>query len=231
MSFPVCSDCKCTPCECHRYVNGGGPPCAVCGERHLPGRPHEYRCRWCRERPVSSAGALCPRCGVWERERVEREEARRAQREAAEKKRDELEALRAIPEMTELDGLTLREMRKALQLTQKQLGERMHRSQGWITQNESVEDLHRMTLGTLRRYVEALGGRLDVKAVFDRRKAPILRRARKRKQQASERHADDQHEGRELLRGGRLDHDHPEEQHLGEVAGGEQQGHDPAEVE
>ncbi|WP_375755399.1 helix-turn-helix domain-containing protein [Corallococcus exercitus] len=63
----------------------------------------------------------------------------------------------------ELLEMSLREVREFAGLTQTQLAERMGISQGQLSQTEARED-HR--LSTLRRAVEAMGGELEISAVF-----------------------------------------------------------------
>ena len=59
--------------------------------------------------------------------------------------------------------LTLRDLRKARQLTQVQLAETLEQNQAAIAKLEKRTDLH---LSTLRRYIEAMGGRLDLVVSF-----------------------------------------------------------------
>ncbi|MBN9681664.1 helix-turn-helix transcriptional regulator [Corallococcus sp. NCSPR001] len=63
----------------------------------------------------------------------------------------------------ELLEMSLREVREFAGLTQTQLAERMGISQGQLSQTEARDD-HR--LSTLRRAVEAMGGEIEVSAVF-----------------------------------------------------------------
>lgn len=60
-------------------------------------------------------------------------------------------------------ALALAEMRRSRGLTQKQLAEAMHVSQANISRIEHGEDVQ---LSTIRKYVKALGGELEVRAVF-----------------------------------------------------------------
>jgi DNA-binding XRE family transcriptional regulator len=69
---------------------------------------------------------------------------------------DEAERLRR-------EYLTLRDLRKARQLTQVQLAETLGQQQVSIAKLEKRSDL---LLSTLRRYVEAMGGRLDLVVEF-----------------------------------------------------------------
>ena len=68
--------------------------------------------------------------------------------------------------------LTLRDLRKALDLTQVQLAEALGHRQVSIAKLERRTDL---LLSTLRRHVEAMGGELDLVARFPNRPALHLR--------------------------------------------------------
>src|SRR5260221_657190 len=59
--------------------------------------------------------------------------------------------------------MDLRELRKLVGVTQTQLAERLKKTQGEVSQAERRDDYR---LSTLRRYVEALGGRIEVIADF-----------------------------------------------------------------
>lgn len=59
----------------------------------------------------------------------------------------------------------LREIREGQGVTQKELAERMHITQPTISALESGE-LERSGLATLKSYVEALGGTIEVTATF-----------------------------------------------------------------
>lgn len=61
------------------------------------------------------------------------------------------------------DALELAELRKHRGITQVQLAERLQISQGNVSELEHRRELY---LSTLREYVEALGGRLELAAVF-----------------------------------------------------------------
>lgn len=63
----------------------------------------------------------------------------------------------------------LREIREEQGVTQKELAERMSLTQPTISALESG-DLDRSGLATLRSYVEALGGNIEVVATFGNRK-------------------------------------------------------------
>lgn len=75
-------------------------------------------------------------------------------------RRDKIQA-RAAEIVREIDGL--RPLRIALDQTQAALAERLHVSQASVAKMEKRTDL---LLSTLRQYVEALGGRLDLIARF-----------------------------------------------------------------
>jgi len=59
--------------------------------------------------------------------------------------------------------MDLRELRKLVGVTQTELAERLKKTQGEVSQAERREDYR---LSTLRRYVEALGGKIEVIADF-----------------------------------------------------------------
>jgi DNA-binding XRE family transcriptional regulator len=63
----------------------------------------------------------------------------------------------------ELSRLPLAELRKARELTQVKLAEVLQVNQGAVSKLEQRSDMY---LSTLRSYVEALGGHLDIRAVF-----------------------------------------------------------------
>lgn len=65
----------------------------------------------------------------------------------------------------ELRAYRLAEIRKHSSTTQREVAEAMHVTQGRVSQIEAGE-LETSELGTLRNYVEALGGRLRVVADF-----------------------------------------------------------------
>lgn len=76
-------------------------------------------------------------------------------RERREQLREEAEA-----ELLELD---LREVRELLGKTQEELAALLERSQGQVSETERRKDVR---LSTLRAYVEALGGKLELIAEF-----------------------------------------------------------------
>lgn len=63
----------------------------------------------------------------------------------------------------ELEKLPLAEMRKARLMTQNRLAELLQVNQGAISKLEKRSDMY---LSTLRSYVEAMGGNLEIRAVF-----------------------------------------------------------------
>jgi hypothetical protein len=63
----------------------------------------------------------------------------------------------------ELEKLPLAEVRKARQMTQIRLAELLQVNQGAISKMEKRSDMY---LSTLRSYVEAMGGQLEIRAVF-----------------------------------------------------------------
>ena len=71
------------------------------------------------------------------------------------------------------DALGLARIRSERQVTQVELAARLDRSQGNISELERRSDVY---LSSLREYVEALGGELEVNAVFDGDRHPIAGR-------------------------------------------------------
>ena len=69
----------------------------------------------------------------------------------------------AEAERLRAEYLTLRDLRKARALTQVQLAETLGQTQVSIAKLEKRADL---LLSTLRRYIEAMGGRLDLVVAF-----------------------------------------------------------------
>lgn len=62
------------------------------------------------------------------------------------------------------DVLALAQLRESRQMTQRQIAEQLQVSQANISRIEHQDDLY---LSTLSEYIEALGGRLEITAVFD----------------------------------------------------------------
>lgn len=63
-----------------------------------------------------------------------------------------------------LAEMPLHELRAARQLTQETLAETLHMSQANVSKVERRTDMY---ISTLRKYVEAMGGRLEITAHFD----------------------------------------------------------------
>jgi transcriptional regulator with XRE-family HTH domain len=63
----------------------------------------------------------------------------------------------------EIGRLPLAAMRKARRMTQDRIAELLRVNQGAVSKLEKRSDMY---LSTLRSYVEAMGGHLDVRAVF-----------------------------------------------------------------
>ncbi len=66
--------------------------------------------------------------------------------------------------------MPLDELRRARQMTQAKLAESLGVNQGEVSKIEHRTDLY---LSTLTEYVEALGGRLEIRAVFRDREVRI----------------------------------------------------------
>jgi len=60
----------------------------------------------------------------------------------------------------------LGELRRARGVTQQQLGDTIGRSQRQVSRAERDDDAGDLQVASLRRYVEGLGGRLEIVAVF-----------------------------------------------------------------
>ena len=83
------------------------------------------------------------------------------------------ELLNALPEERQkkierrvkqsLQSMPLEEVRRARQMTQANLAERLGVNQGEVSKIEHRTDLY---LSTLAGYIEALGGKLEIRAVF-----------------------------------------------------------------
>ena len=67
--------------------------------------------------------------------------------------------------LDEVHAFRLRELRENMNLTQVELAERLQVSQNRVSRLEGG-DIERSQVDTLRRYVEAVGGRLRVEAEF-----------------------------------------------------------------
>ncbi|HBG18750.1 MAG TPA: transcriptional regulator [Desulfobulbaceae bacterium] len=62
-----------------------------------------------------------------------------------------------------LKEMPLSELRQAKQLTQQQLAERLHVKQASVSKMESQTDMY---ISTMRKYIEAMGGKLEIIAQF-----------------------------------------------------------------
>jgi transcriptional regulator with XRE-family HTH domain len=69
----------------------------------------------------------------------------------------------ALAEYAEMQKAGVGALRMARKLTQVAVAEQMHVTQGVVSRLESQRDWN---LSTLRKYVGALGGRLELRAVF-----------------------------------------------------------------
>ena len=68
------------------------------------------------------------------------------------------------------DALALAQLRQSRNVTQVQLAETLGITQGNVSRLEARSDVY---LSTLRSYVEALGGHLEVAAVFGDERVPV----------------------------------------------------------
>jgi len=68
-------------------------------------------------------------------------------------------------------AIRLQQVRKSHHITQKELAAAMGLSQSALSELERRPNI---TLGTMQRYVEALGGHLEVKAVFKDGKKELM---------------------------------------------------------
>jgi DNA-binding Xre family transcriptional regulator len=68
------------------------------------------------------------------------------------------------------DALALADLRQSRHVTQVQLAEALGISQGNVSRLEGRSDVY---LSTLRSYVEALGGHLEIAAVFGDERVPV----------------------------------------------------------
>ena len=82
----------------------------------------------------------------------------------------ELEDLRAEA-ASEAVAYSLGELRQARAMTQIELADRLKRAQPTISEMENTND---HLISTIRSVVESLGGRLEIAAVFDDERIPII---------------------------------------------------------
>jgi DNA-binding Xre family transcriptional regulator len=69
-----------------------------------------------------------------------------------------------------LDALALAELRNSRNITQIELATQLGITQGNVSRLEGRSDVY---LSTLRSYVEALGGHLEIAAVFGEERVPV----------------------------------------------------------
>lgn len=62
-----------------------------------------------------------------------------------------------------IEGMALDELREALRLTQENLAETLHVNQAAISKVERRSD---MLISTLRKFIEAMGGELEIRALL-----------------------------------------------------------------
>ncbi len=68
------------------------------------------------------------------------------------------------------DALALAELRQSRNITQIQLAAQLGITQGNVSRLEARSEIY---LSTLRSYIEALGGHLEIAAVFDDERVPV----------------------------------------------------------
>jgi DNA-binding XRE family transcriptional regulator len=90
----------------------------------------------------------------------------RAERAHGPRYREEVDAIKRVMD----EALTLAQLRRQAGVTQVQLAENLHLTQGSVSRIEHQSDL---VLSTIRGYVEGLGGRLEMRAVFGEESLPI----------------------------------------------------------
>ena len=71
----------------------------------------------------------------------------------------------------ELAAYNLRELRRAREVTQAELARRLERAQPAVSAMERTDD---HLVSTIRAVVESLGGRLEIIAVFENERIPII---------------------------------------------------------
>ena len=70
-----------------------------------------------------------------------------------------------------ITAIHLQQVRKSRRITQKELARTLGLSQSALSELERRPNI---TLGTLQRYIEALGGKLEIAAVFQEGKKEVL---------------------------------------------------------
>jgi transcriptional regulator with XRE-family HTH domain len=82
----------------------------------------------------------------------------------------------AVPQRTEerfqsvLTGMPLDQLRKSRQMTQLQVASKLGVHQSEVSKIEHRSDL---CISTLAQYVQAIGGRMEIRAVFDDREVRV----------------------------------------------------------
>jgi DNA-binding transcriptional regulator YiaG len=61
------------------------------------------------------------------------------------------------------EEMDLAEVRRAMKLSQEEIGQTLHLTQGSVAKLEKRADMY---VGTLRRFIEAMGGELEIVARF-----------------------------------------------------------------
>jgi hypothetical protein len=77
--------------------------------------------------------------------------------------RDEQQAIQEEAERLIAEEMTLRELRKARARSQQKVGRALHINQAAVSKLERRADMY---VSTLRSYIEAMGGELDIIARF-----------------------------------------------------------------
>jgi DNA-binding XRE family transcriptional regulator len=93
-------------------------------------------------------------------------------REVTPERRERIDAIKRAM----ADAVALADVRTGLGITQVELAKRLGVSQGNVSELERRDDVY---LSTLREYVEALGGELEISAVFPEQRTAIALGGRK----------------------------------------------------
>jgi DNA-directed RNA polymerase specialized sigma subunit len=91
-------------------------------------------------------------------------------RERARERDPEWDAKVAERKQAMLDALALAQLRQHRHVTQVEVAEALGIGQGNVSRIEGRSDVY---LSTLRDYIEALGGHLEIAAVFDDERVPV----------------------------------------------------------
>lgn len=79
---------------------------------------------------------------------------------------EEQDAIQTQSEQLITEYMALQEIRKAMNLTQKEVAEKLHIAQDGVSRLEKRSDL---MISTLRKYIEAMGGQLNIVAQLPNR--------------------------------------------------------------